>query len=64
MTDQIGSEDGAVLRAALVQALDNASEIQGLLSMVPRSAETAKARDIADEIIIETSEVLGYGTND
>jgi hypothetical protein len=59
-----GSEERVVLRAALLQALDNATAIQGLLSALPRSAETAKAREIADNIIIETSEVLGYGFND
>jgi hypothetical protein len=59
-----GSEEGVVLRAALVQALDNAAAIQGLLSTIPRSAEAAKAREIADDLIIEIAEVLGYDTND
>jgi hypothetical protein len=63
--EQVMNEDRVALRAALVQALDGAASIQGLLAAGTRTAESiGKARDIADEIIIDTSEVLGYGTDD
>lgn len=64
MTDTPVREEEVALRAALLQALDNATVIQGLLSTAPRSPETARARTIADDIILDTAEALNYGTDD
>ncbi len=64
MTSQSVSEENVALRAALLQALDNATVIQGLLTVLPRTPESARARGIAEYIILDTAEVLNYGTSE
>jgi hypothetical protein len=63
MSVQVLTDESVALRAALLQALDNATVIQGLLTAIPRGPEVARARTIADDIILETAEALNYGTN-
>ena len=63
MSITVLTDNEVALRAALLQALDNATVIQGLLSALPRSAEAAKAREVTDNLIIETAEALDYGTD-